>query len=278
MAYIEVQIQILDEVKDIVVAELEELGYEGIWDQGTTISAYIPENLFHHKQLYDTLARYRMENSFTYSLLQEVNWNSEWEKNYEPVFIDDRICVRSDFHPKPEKVSFDIIIKPEMAFGTGHHETTRLMMQLMLTMNFKNKSVLDMGTGTGVLAILASLMGARDVLAIDYDDKCVESARENLKYNPVHNVTLARGSTEAIPKGSTFDIVLSNITKNINLTLLPDLVKCVSPNGHLALAGFLNFDLEEVHQNVKQFGFELIRNIHLGDWECLLYQKIELLK
>lgn len=272
MAYTEVSILVSDELKDIIIAELDLLGYDGIWDKGNELVSYIDEADFRHKELYDMLGRYKMENHFSYQQLGDKNWNEEWEKHYDPVFIDHRICVRSPFHPANTDYTYNIVIQPQMSFGTGHHETTRLMLKMMLTISFHGKTVLDMGTGTGVLAIAASMFGANEVVGMDNDINCVENAQENLKYNPVQSVSYLSGSADSIPH-RTFDIVLSNITKNINLLLLPALARSVSSSGYLILAGFLNFDLEEVNQNVTELGFKIERNVSLGDWECLLYVK-----
>ncbi len=271
--YIEVSIPLLEERKDVIIAELEQLGYEGFWDQGTMLVAYIPQSDFLHKRLYDTLGKYQMENSFSYKPLEDRNWNEEWEKNYDPIIVDDRVYIRSPFHKEIESIEHEIIIQPQMSFGTGHHETTQLVIQMMLTLDFTNKKVLDMGTGTGVLAFLAQKLGAGRTVGIDYDLNSVNNAEENLKYNKSVDVSLLHGSAEAIPD-ENFDIVLSNITKNINMTLLPHLAKHVSTGGYLVLAGFLNFDLKEVDSATKSLDFELIRNISLGDWESLMYKKL----
>lgn len=271
--YIEVTIPVLDEHKEIITAELIDLGYEGFWEDGMSIKAYIENGQFNHKLLYDTLGKYRMENSFSYGELPNQNWNQEWEKNYNPILVDDCVYVRSPFHSPMETVDYEVIIQPQMSFGTGHHETTQLMIEMMLTVELTNQVVLDMGTGTGVLAFLSKYMGAKEVIGIDYDLNSVENAIENLKYNDVQNVSFLHGSFEAIPDMS-FDTILSNITKNINMGLLPHLAKKISNGGHLILAGFLNFDLKEVDSITSALGFELIRNVSKGDWECLLYKKI----
>lgn len=270
--YIEVTIPVLDEHKEIITAELIDLGYEGVWEDGMVLKAYIEANQFKHKDLYDTLGRYGMENSFSYGEMPSQNWNEEWEKNYEPILADNHVFVRSPFHPKNTTVDIEVVIQPQMSFGTGHHETTQLMIEMMLTTDFKDQSVLDMGTGTGVLAFLSSLLGAKEVIGIDYDQNSVDNAKENLKYNSVTNVSFLHGSYEAIPSRK-FDVVLSNITKNINMGLLPHLANHLSTDGYLMLAGFLNFDLKEVDQTTTALGFDLIRNVSKGDWECLLYKK-----
>ena len=272
MAYTEITVLVLDEQKDIVLAELHELGFEGTWDKGNELVAYIPSNLFQHKEVYDTLAKYGMENNFSHQLLEDKNWNEEWEKNYDPVFIDERVYVRSPFHPSVSTYQHEIIIQPQMSFGTGHHQTTRLMIEMMLTMDFSHRLVLDMGTGTGVLVILASMLGASEVCGIDNDLNSVENAIENLKYNKVKKVNYVHGSHDAIPDRD-FDIVLSNITKNINVSLLPHLVESVSPDGYIVLSGFLGFDLLEMDKLARKLSLKIVRNMNLGDWECLLYQK-----
>lgn len=270
--YIEVIIPLLDENKEIIIAELGDLGYEGFWDQGNELRAYIEASQFAHKRLYDTLGKYKMENHFSYTEMVQKNWNEEWEKNYEPILVGNRVFVRSPFHTPNTDVDYEVVIQPQMSFGTGHHETTQLMIEAMLTISFDKQSVLDMGTGTGVLAMLAEMLGANEVVGIDYDENSVENAKDNLQYNTCKQVSFLHGSYEAIPNRN-FDIVLSNITKNINMELLPFLVSHVSNNGYLILAGFLNFDLQEVDDKVTAHGFKLLRNISKGDWECLLYQK-----
>ncbi|MCB0733917.1 MAG: 50S ribosomal protein L11 methyltransferase [Flavobacteriales bacterium] len=272
MSYVEVTVQVLDEWKDIVQAELHELGYSGIWDKGSELSAYIEQDAFNHKAVYDTLAGHGMENHFSYQILEDQNWNAVWEANFDPVEIDDRVIVRSPFHTEAPSFQHEIIIQPQMSFGTGHHETTRLVIMAMLGLNFMDKSVLDMGTGTGVLAVLAHRLGARHVVGIDNDLNSVENAQENLKYNTGVDVVYLHGSSDVIPDQS-YDIVLSNITKNINVKLLPELVKRVCTGGTLVMAGFLNFDLDEVNQLVVSHNMQLERNISLGDWECLVYTK-----
>lgn len=270
--YVEVTIPLLDELKDVIIAELTGLGYDGIWDQGNELVAYIDVQEFRHKELYDMLARYGMENSFSRKMLEQRNWNEEWEKNYDPIWVDKRVYVRSPFHAPSDEVDYEVVIQPRMSFGTGHHETTRLMIRMMLTTDLANKTVLDMGTGTGVLAFLAHMMKASDVVGIDNDANSVENAIDNMKYNEVAGVKFLQGSYDAIPD-QQFDVVLSNITKNINVGLLPHLAKHVSKGGYLMLAGFLNFDLQEVNELVTSLGFKIERNISEGDWECLLYKK-----
>ncbi|MFT5479502.1 MAG: ribosomal protein L11 methyltransferase [Bacteroidia bacterium] len=272
MRYLEISIPVLDELKEIIMAELDNLGFEGIWDQGSEIQAYIPEERFKHKETYDTLMRYGMENSFSKNVLEEKNWNEEWEKNYDPVAIDTRVLVRSPFHKQDDSFDYQVVIDPKMSFGTGHHATTKLVMRLMLTLDFNNKKVLDMGMGTGVLSFFASMLGASAVIGIDNDPKCVENALENAKYNHVNNVKFLSGSSDAIPP-TEFEVVLSNITKNINMQLLPHLAKVVSTKGYLILAGFLNFDLEEVDALVVKLNFTPIRTISIDDWEGIIYQK-----
>lgn len=271
-AYVEVTIQILDEKKDVVTAALEQIGFEGFWDKGLELVAYIAKDEFDHKKLYDTLSEFKMENSFKHGELAAQNWNATWEENYHPILIYNRLVIRSPFHEKHDGIPLEVVIQPRMSFGTGHHETTRLMAEMMLTMDFHDKSALDMGTGTGVLAFLAEKLGASDVVGIDNDLNSVENANDNMAYNEDSKAMFLHGSAEAIPSRK-FNIVLSNITKNINVSLLPSLVNSVSNDGHLVLAGFLNFDLKEIDDLITGYSFELIRNSSIGEWECLLYQK-----
>jgi len=271
--HIAVRIPCFDEMKEVLLAELEELGSEGNWDKGNEIEAYFAKTDFVEKSLYDMLSKYQLENSYHISELEDKNWNEDWEKSYEPVRIDDDVLIRATFHESEDSFKHEIVVNPRMSFGTGHHGTTRLMIQMMLSCDFENKSVLDMGSGTGILSFLASKLGASEVVGIDNDTNAVENAIDNIKYNGCQNVRFFEGSFDAIP-AKEFDIILSNITRNINKVLLPHLVDRLLIGGTLVLAGFLNFDLREMVEYCEELGTELIKNANEGEWESIIVRKV----
>lgn len=272
MTTLDIHILCPDEFKDIVTATLSEGNFEGFWEDGNSLHAYISENLFQDKWLYDTLAAWGLENNYSVSVLPEKNWNEEWEKNYEPIVIAGKLRVRAPFHPKGDEL-YDIVIQPKMSFGTGHHATTRLCAALFMNLDIGQKKVLDMGCGTGVLAILAETMGALRVLAIDNDPWSVENAIGNAQLNSCKYVEVLEGSTDRI-NSEVFDIVISNITKNINLHLLPDLAQAVSMDGYFIISGFLDFDREEMQRETEKFGFKFMEWKEEEKWQGLCFQKI----
>ena len=271
MSTLQFQILCPDHLKEPVMAFLEPLGFEGFWDNGDTILAYVPQDIFNHKSFYDTLSKFDLENNYSYHVLEEKNWNEEWEKNFDPIVINDQVYIYASFHPQLD-YPYQIKINPKMSFGTGHHATTRLSAILLLHLDVSKKTVLDMGCGTGVLAILANQMGAQYVQAIDNDQWSYENAMDNVAENKCKDVIVSLGSIEAI-ENRTFDIVISNITKNINLGLLPSLAQKVSPNGYLILSGFLDFDLNEMQTAAEHLGFKEVKTIAENTWQGLCMQK-----
>jgi len=272
MSTLQFQILCPDHLKEPVMAFLEPLGFEGFWDNGDTILAYVPQDLFNHKSFYDTLSKFDLENNYSYSVLEEKNWNEEWEKNFDPIAINEQVYIYASFHTKLD-YQYQIKINPKMSFGTGHHATTRLSAILLLHLDVANKDVLDMGCGTGVLAILAHKMKANYIQAIDNDLWSFENAKDNTIENECKNVIVSLGSTDVI-ENRNFDIVISNITKNINLGLLPELAKKVSNNGYLIISGFLDFDLIEMKTAAEQLGFKEIETVAENAWQAICMQKI----
>ncbi len=254
------------------MAELEQLGFEGFWENGDTIYAFIDEKLLDEKQIYNSLSVYSLENNYSFEALEDKNWNEEWEKNFEPIEVSGQVYVRASFHPPKPEFPFQIIINPKMSFGTGHHATTRLIMQLMLTKQLKGKAVLDMGCGTGILSILAEKMGAVKILAIDNDLWSYENAQDNIKENNCKCVSVKLGSTEEAGK-EPFDMVISNITRNTNLRLLPSLEKLILKGGLFLLSGFLDFDKAGMIKEIEALGFEEVACVSEDNWQGLCFKK-----
>ena len=213
-------------VNDVVSALAGEIGFESFveWDHG--IQAYIQQQLFDEKALEEMVENFPLsDTSITYTVkeAEDKDWNEEWEKNFfQPIVIGDRCCIHSTFHKDTPKTEYEILINPQMAFGTGHHETTSSIICELLDADLKDKSVLDMGCGTSILAILASMRGANPITAIDIDDWCVNNSRDNIDLNGINNITVELGDADLLKGRSPFDVIIANIKRNI---LLADMDK-----------------------------------------------------
>lgn len=225
--------------RDLLINSLADIGFDTFEETETGFKAYIPSNDFNEDKLENALAGYKEVFSFSYvaELIQDQNWNKVWESNFEPLEIDGQCYVRATFHQKRPEFKYEIVIDPKMAFGTGHHQTTAMMMHWMLEEDFRDKTVLDMGCGTGILAILASRLGASQITAIDFDPLCYESTLENSALNETREIKAICGSKEVIPE-QKFDIILANINRNILLDQLERYAEVLEENGLLFLSGF----------------------------------------
>lgn len=257
---------------EILMALISEYNFDSfdINDKGFT--AYIKE-----EDAADVDLKELTFDDFTYSYsiekIAQTNWNIEWEKNFEPVVISELLCIRAPFHPKNEKVKNEIVIMPKMSFGTGHHQTTRLVCEHMFSLEFKNKRVLDMGCGTGVLAILAKQLGANDILAIDIDDWSVENSIENCATNNALEIIVKKGDVADLKTELPFDILLANINKNILKQHLPSYASKLNKNGILILSGFFMTDVEELKLVAKENGLNYLNTNNELEWAMLVFEK-----
>jgi len=247
MNYIKITITgIEQEAKDVLVATLSELGYEGFEELPQLLHAFIPENQFDENALKEVL----QELSFSKELIKEQNWNAAWEKDFQPVYVGDFCGIRASFHEPKEGVAYDIVITPKMSFGTGHHATTFMMVEWMEELSFKGKTVLDFGTGTGVLAILAEKLGASSVLAIDNDDWSIDNAKETIADNGCHKIALQQADHLAFEE--KFDILLANINKNVLLLQMNTLQQHLTPGGVIIMSGLLAGDRVAIEEEAGQ--------------------------
>lgn len=234
-----------DFYQDLLINSLAEAGFDTFEETGSGFNAYIPAASFDETSLQSIISSYQNNLSVSYTVhdIPHKNWNEVWESSFEPIIVSGKCYVRAAFHdPRPD-LPYEIIINPKMAFGTGHHQTTALMMEFMLEENLKEKSVLDMGSGTGILAVLAEKLGAASLTAIDNDPVCYESILENAALNNARSVKALLGSKEIIPDQS-FDIILANINRNVLLDHLSTYSKVLNSGGLLFISGFYEADFD----------------------------------
>jgi len=252
---------------EILIAELGYAGFESFVETETGVLAYIQKEEWFESILNDVEILSSPEFEITYTLkeIDQINWNEEWEKNFEPIVVKDDCAVRAPFH-EPFNVIYEIVIEPKMSFGTGHHETTFMMLQYILENDFMGKDVLDMGCGTAVLAILAEMKGAKSGLAIDIDDWCIENSLENVERNNMKSIKVALGDAGVLPDNPTFDIVIANINRNILLNDMAAYVKTLRTGGEVYLSGFYLEDLMAIRECCGQLGLHFIGYKERNNW------------
>ena len=257
---------------EILMAELIEIGFDSFTEEHNGILAYIQKDLFDDKQLQEInmFSNEAVEISYTYQEMPNINWNEEWEKNFEPINVEDQVSIRAEFHSN-QNLPHEIIIQPKMSFGTGHHATTYLMIQQMLDMDFENKTVLDMGCGTSVLAIFAKQKGAGKTVAIDIDEWSVENSKENAERNNV-DLDISQGTADNLG-AENFDIILANINRNILISDIPTYVSVLNNVGQLLLSGLCFFDVEDVLEVCNEQKLILKRKLQREEWVSLLLEK-----
>lgn len=266
-------IEPLGVASEILVAELAEVGFETFVDTEKGILAYIQENIWNENILDDV---YILENqefmiTYTFKTIEQVNWNEEWEKNFTPIVVDNVCSVRATFHQKPD-TQYDIVIDPKMSFGTGHHETTYMMLQFLLKENFEGKKVLDMGCGTSVLAIMAEKRGATDITAVDIDPWCIENSLENVKRNDCQHISVQLGDVQVI-KSSVYDAIIANINRNILLADIPQYSKSLRIGGTLFLSGFYSEDIPMIIEKCNENNLQFTEKLERNNWVALKLEK-----
>jgi ribosomal protein L11 methyltransferase len=275
MDFIEVALKVNPEFADILIAELGELGFEAFEDTADGFNAYIDERKFVKEELDTVLARYADFAPAEYQVqkIEHQNWNEEWERNFEPLFIADQVSVRASFHERPATAKYDIVINPKMSFGTGHHETTTLMIENQLTLDHQGKRVLDMGCGTGILAIMAGELGAAEIVAVEIEDWTVENARENAALNQYPQIDVRLGGAETIEGDKPYDIILANINRNVLLEDMPAYVAVLKPGGVLLLSGFYTEDLPVLQERASELGLTYTSHRTKNNWVSALFEK-----
>lgn len=256
------------ENKDILTALLSEIGFESFYEENNVFKAYIQKELYNEQALRETMdsANYFLGN-FPYSVqtIQSQNWNSEWEATFECAEVSDSILIRTPQYKPTKSFDYEIVIKPEMSFGSGTHETTSQILQTMSTIDFSGKTVADCGCGTGILGIFASLLGAKQVFAFDYDDCCVSNTLTNMHLNNVGNMDVQLAKLDALSR-KKFDVVIANINRNILVSNMNFIANAVNSNGLVVLSGFYTEDVADIQMAAEQYGLQLQSTKSKNNW------------
>lgn len=256
---------------EILVAQLGELPFESFVETEIGVIAYIQKQLWADNVLEDLHILTSPEFVISYSIeeIEQVNWNEEWEKNFEAIDVDGKCHVRAPFHPKTD-AEFDIIIEPKMSFGTGHHETTHMMIQHLLETDVAGKKTLDIGCGTAILAILAEMKGAQPIDAIDIDNWCYQNSIENAERNNCHNIIVYEGDATLLV-GKNYDVIIANINRNILLNDMQQYVDCLNKDGILLLSGFYEEDIPFIDASCTEKGLIFVKKFSRNNWVSLKY-------
>lgn len=261
---------------DVLSAVLAEAGFESFVEQPDGINAYIQKDLYNESVLKEALADFPLpdvQTEYSYTEAEDKNWNEEWEKNFfQPIVIDNRCVIHSTFHKDIPQAEYDIVINPQMAFGTGHHETTSLIIGELLDSDLQGKSLLDMGCGTSILAILARMRGAAPCTAIDIDEWCVRNSLENIELNGVDDIVVFQGDVSSLRDKGPFDIIIANINRNILLNDMKHYVGHMNEDGTLLMSGFYVNDIPVIQAEAERNGLHLVRYREKNRWAAVLFR------
>lgn len=276
MQYLEFKISCAEDFRDILIAELAEVGFDSFLETDTGFDAYIPEDQLDRSTYDEVIERYlaAAEIQVVEGKMAKINWNEEWEKHYDPIMVENQVYVRASFHEEKPEFPYQILINPKMSFGTGHHATTYSMIAHQLETDHQAKRVLDIGAGTGILAIMAHLLGAAEVEAFDIDEWCVENGNENFALNGMAHVTMGKGTVREVQPQGTYDIVLANINKNVLLDEMEVYSTLVKSSGYLLLSGFYEHDVADIEASAAKQGFQLLEKKVKDNWTALKLQKL----
>ena len=266
-----------EDATDVLVALLAEVGFESFVPEEGGMSAYVPQALHNEESIAAVVAEFPIEGfTITYEseFIEGEDWNAQWEKNYfQPIVLGEDCVIHSTFHTDVPKARYDILIDPKMAFGTGYHQTTCHMLRAILASDMKGKSVLDMGCGTALLAILARKHGATDVVAIDIDEFAYENAKENIVLNGTPDIEVRLGGAEAIKESDCFDFVIANINRNILLMDMVNYVRCMHSGSQIFISGFYTEDMEVLKEEASRHGLRYLDYAENDRWAMMRFVK-----
>ena len=259
--------------REIIMTELSYINYESFEELENGLQAYILEENYEEKALQNLITTYEKQTDIKWlstAPLPNKNWNALWESNFKYVALDDKLLIKAPFHEVEGDFEHTIVIEPKMAFGTGHHATTYMVSQQMLTMNFEGKKVLDFGCGTGILAMLAEMLGSKQIIAIDYDPLSYENTLENAAKNQLKHIETRLGTHEAIGD-DTFDIILANINRNVILHTFGKLCNALHEKGYILFSGILETDMELIKQEAQKHHLHFVDSLHKDNWVMLAF-------
>ncbi len=274
--YLKITLPCSASLHEILIAELSHLNYDSFQEIDEELQAFVKEEFFDETNLNSIVEKYGITADIKVEKLEDINWNEQWEKNFDPVYIDDMVHIRATFHEPQASYKYDIIINPKMAFGTGHHETTHLMIAEQLTINHKGKCVLDVGTGTGVLTIMAYKLGASALTATDIDDWCIDNSRENLEMNQVKNFKILQGTIDKLTLPEQYDIIYANINKNVLMAEIPYYSSLIKDNGLLVLSGFYSKDIDDLKEKAAKNKLSFLHAKTRNNWALIRLSKSKL--
>ena len=264
-------------VNDVLSAVLGEVGFESFVEQEGGIAAYIQTALYDEEALKSALDSFPLADTtltYTYKEAEDKDWNEEWEKNFfQPIVIGKRCVIHSTFHHDVPQAEYDIVINPQMAFGTGHHETTSLIIGELLEADLQGKALLDMGCGTSILAILARMRGAAPCTAIDIDEWCVRNSLENIELNHVDSISVFQGDASILPDKGPFDVVIANINRNILLNDMKHYVARMNPGARLFMSGFYTDDIPAIREEAERNGLRFVHHKEKNRWAAVQFEK-----
>ena len=258
---------------EILITYLAEIEFESFEQNESRVEAYIQTPNFSEEKVDGVLKNIKTEVNFSFKEIEDENWNAEWEKSFSPIYIDKKCIVRAPFHEKEKGFEQEIIINPQMSFGTGHHQTTYLIMKAMFGIDFANKTVLDMGSGTGILAILAEKLGSKEVIAIDIDEWAYHNTVDNLKLNNCRNIKVFKGGAELLTDSERYDIVLANINRNILTRDLEHYVNSMKPGAIIYFSGFYIADVPIIEEFAKKHNLSCNKVSNNEGWAMVECQK-----
>jgi ribosomal protein L11 methyltransferase len=272
MFYTKLQVQCEPDFIEILIAELAEAGFDTFQENENGFEAYVEDDRYDAEILQSVKEKYSAMTSldFSFEKIEKRNWNEEWEKSYEPIIVDDKCLIRADFHRIEKNYPHEIIITPKMSFGTGHHQTTYLMVKAQMQIDHKDKRVMDAGCGTAILSIMAAKLGATEVEAFDIDEWSVINGNENIGINGFNSINLQQGKITEVALQGKFDIILANINKNVLLDEIRIYSTYLSPSGLLLLSGFYTHDIADLLNEAEKYNLKEVRRDERERWASLL--------
>ena len=273
MNYVEVTVEFerTHPWRDVLISQLDQIGYESFAETKTALLSYIPENAFDQDKL-SYIEEIDDVVSVTTKIIEDQNWNAKWEENFDPVLVEDKLVIKAPFHKEEFQVKMEVIIQPQMSFGTGHHQTTWLISRFLFDQDLKGKKVLDMGTGTGVLSVIAEKKGAEFIYAPDIDEWSFNNAKENVILNECSKIQVALGGAELL-KNKSFDFVIANINKNVLVEQFSVYSDCMPEGGKMVISGFFTTDTEDLTNEAQKHGFIFEQTISKEGWAMMVFNK-----